>query len=139
MFDSLLNINILGSLFNMLIDEIFDKDGIDGIDNKAAFERLPVVLKYFVETQQKLLCNKVKNRVLSEYGQEGLNSLCKTSGFRAHRTNLRYGGVADSLHLFGCAADFLKTGIFKDKPIPVCCNLEVIDSGKCWHVQFKRG
>lgn len=123
----------------MLIDEIYDKNGIDGIDNKAAFERLPVVLKYFVETQQRLLCNKVKNKVLSEYGEEGLNSLCKSSGFRSHRTNLRHGGVADSLHLFGCAADFLKVGIFKDTPIPVCCNLEVIDSGKCWHVQFKRG
>lgn len=75
----------------MLIDEIYDKDGIDGVDNKAAFERLPTVLKYFVETQQRLLCNKVKNRVLAEYGQKGIDDLVKSSGFRSHRTNLRHG------------------------------------------------
>lgn len=123
----------------MLIDEIYDKNGIDGMDNKKAFERLPVVLKYFIETQQRLLCSKVKNRVLNEYGQKGLDDLVKTSGFRSHRTNSRCGGVVDSLHLYGCAADFLKKGVFQCTPIPVCCNLEVIDSGDCWHVQFKRG
>lgn len=123
----------------MRLFDIYDNVGLDGSDNKEAFERLPTVIKYFVDSQQKLLCTKVKNKVLSEYGEKGLNDLVKTSGFRSHRTNSRHGGVVDSLHLYGCAADFLKKGIFKFTPIPVCCNLEVIDSGDCWHVQFKRG
>jgi uncharacterized protein YcbK (DUF882 family) len=123
----------------VLFEDIFDDKGQDGIDNKKAFERLPTVCQYFVTSQQRLLCNKIKNNVVSKYGQEGLKDLVKSSGFRAHSTNTRVGGVVDSLHLWGCAADFLKIGIFKDKPIPVCCNLQIIDSGDCWHIQFRRG
>lgn len=63
----------------------------------------------------------------------------KLPGFRSASTNSRVGGVSDSLHLFGCAVDFAKKGIFKDVPIPVCCELQCIDSGDCWHIQLKRG
>ena len=122
----------------MLLDDLYDKEGQDGIDNKLAFERLPTVLKYFIQSEHKILIDKVKNNVRNKYGQEGVESLVKSSGFRAHKTNSRHNGVADSLHLVGLAADFLKVGIFKDNPIPVCCNLQCIDSGKCWHIQFRR-
>lgn len=117
----------------------FDLNGIDGIDNKKAFDRLPTQLKYFIHSTQRMIVEKVINKVKSVYGQNGLESLCKTSGFRSVSSNNRNGGVIDSLHLFGCAVDFAKIGIFKDNPIPVCCNLEVLDSGKCWHIQLKRG
>lgn len=123
----------------MLLDEIFDKEGQDGIDNSLAFSRLPTVLKYFIESEHKILMSKIKNNVKVKYGEEGLKSLVKSSGFRSQKTNARHNGVADSLHLVGLAADFLKVGIFADNPIPVCCNLQCIDSGKCWHVQFRRG
>ena len=123
----------------MKLEDLYDEEGQDGIDNKLAFNRLPTVLKYFIQSEHKILIDKVKNNVRSKYGEEGIKSLVKSSGFRAHSTNSRHNGVVDSLHLVGLAADFLKVGIFKDKPIPVCCNLQVIDSGKCWHVQFKRG
>lgn len=123
----------------MELDELYDKGGQDGVDNERAFNRLPNVLKYFIQSEHKILIDKVKNNVRNKFGEEGLKSLVKSSGFRAYQTNNRHNGVPDSLHLVGLAADFLKVGIFKDKPIPVCCNLQCIDSGKCWHIQFKRG
>ena len=123
----------------MQLDDLYDNVGQDGVDNDKAFKRLPTVLRYFIQSEHKILMDKIKNNVRSKYGEEGIKSLVKSSGFRAVSTNTRHNGVSDSLHLFGLAADFLKVGIFKDKPIPVCCNLQVIDSGKCWHVQFKRG
>ena len=120
-------------------DEIFDNYGIDGIDNKKAWDRLPNILKYFISSTQKNLFERVYKKVREKYGENGCTSLVKTSGFRSISTNNRHNGVADSLHLFGCAIDFKKYGIFKNKPIPTCCELECIDSGDCWHVQFKRG
>lgn len=120
-------------------NDIFDTFGNDGIDNKRGWDRLPTILKYFISSTQKNLYERVKNKVQEKYGQDGIDSLVKTSGFRSIITNSRNGGVPDSLHLFGCAIDFAKVGIFKNKPIPTCCELECIDSGKCWHVQFKRG
>lgn len=123
----------------MRLEDDYDNVGIDGVSNKEAFERLPVSLRYFIHSQQNLLVDKVVRKVRSIYGEDGLKCLRKTSGFRSIQTNRRVGGVADSLHLFGCAVDFAKDGIFKEKPIPVCCNLECIDSGSCWHIQFKRG
>ena len=117
---------------------IYDDYGQDGRDNKKAFDRLPKIVQYFISSQQKNLCVKVAARVRQLYGDSGLNDLVKTSGFRSNVVTARYGGVADSLHHFGCAADFRKTGIFADKPVPVCCDLECIDSGKVWHVQYKR-
>lgn len=123
----------------MKIEDVFDGQGQDGQDNKAAFERLPKVLQYFVTSQQNLLTNKIRNAVEKHFGKSGLDDLIKTSGFRSFATNARHCGVVDSLHLWGCAADFAKVGVFKSGPIPVCCNLQIIDSGDCWHVQFKRG
>lgn len=118
--------------------QIYDNEGQDGIDNAAAFNAFPKILQYFIFTQQNNLFQKVENNVRKKYGQSGVDSLVKTSGFRSRAANARNGGVFDSLHLYGMAIDFAKTGIFKDKPIPVCCNLQLIDSGKCWHVQFSR-
>lgn len=122
----------------MLIDDLYNKEGLDGESNEKAWNRLPKVLQYFISSEHKILMSKIKNNVRSKFGEEGLKSLVKSSGFRSHFTNSRNGGVSDSLHLFGLAADFLKIGIFKDNPIPVCCNLQCIDSGYCWHIQFKR-
>lgn len=119
-------------------DDVFDKVGICGDYNKKGWNRLPTVLKYFISSTQKNLFDRIKRKVESIYGQDGVSSLVKTSGWRSFSTNTYVGGVSDSLHLFGCAIDFRKTGIFKDRPIPVCCELECIDSGKCWHIQFKR-
>lgn len=120
-------------------DEIFDSYGIDGIDNKKAWNRLPNILKYFISSTQKNLFDRVYKKVTEKYGKDGCTCLVKTSGFRSISTNNRNNGVVDSLHLFGCAIDFKKVGIFKNNPIPTCCELECIDSGDCWHVQFKRG
>lgn len=117
---------------------VYDDAGQDGKDNKKAFDRLPKVVQYFVSSQQKNLCVKVVSRVKQLYGDDGLKHLVKTSGFRSHVVTSRHGGVADSLHHYGCAADFRKTGIFANQPIPTCCDLECIDSGKVWHVQYKR-
>ena len=123
----------------MKLTDIYDTVGQDGKENQAAFEKMPKILQYFIQSQQKLLTDRVIKAVRSKYGESGFNDLVKTSGFRAHSVNTRYNGVVDSLHLWGCAADFSKNGIFKNNSIPVCCNLQVIDSGDCWHVQFKRG
>lgn len=123
----------------MDIYDLYDKEGQDGIDNLNAYNRLPTVLQYFISSEHKILIQKIVNNVRSKYGEEGVGDLVKSSGFRAYQTNVRHNGVSDSLHLVGLAADFLKVGIFKDKPIPVCCNLQCIDSGKCWHIQFRRG
>lgn len=120
-------------------DEIFDSFGRDGIDNKEAWNRLPNILRYFISSQQSSLYQRVKRKVVEKYGENGLKSLVKTSGYRSHAVNSRVGGVTDSLHLYGCAIDFGMVGIFKDNPIPVCCELECIKSKNCWHVQFKRG
>lgn len=122
----------------MQIDEIFDSEGQDGKDNKAAYEKLPRILQYFISSQQKLLTERVKKMVVRRYGEAGLNDLVKTSGFRSLAVNTRHNGVSDSLHLWGCASDFAKCGIFSSQPIPVCPELQVIDSGDCWHVQFRR-
>lgn len=123
----------------MNLYDVFDSVGIDGIDNKNAFDKLPVQLRYFIDSTQRQIVDRVKKKVEDLYGKDGIRDLVKTSGFRSIKTNTRCGGVADSLHLFGCAVDFAKKGIFKDKFIPLCCNLELIDSGACWHVQLKRG
>lgn len=122
----------------MQLNDIYDSEGLDGVENKKAFEKLPVQLKYFITSTQNQIVTKVKNRVKEQYGEIGLQDLVKTSGFRAISTNTRCGGVADSLHLYGCAVDFAKKGIFKDKFVKLCCNLQLIDSGRCWHVQLKR-
>ena len=119
-------------------NEIFDISGQHGQWNSEAFARMPKMLQYFIDSTQKLIFDKVSRKVKELYGESGLSDLCKTSGFRSIKTNIAVGGVSDSLHLFGCAIDFAKKGIFKDKPIPTCCNLQCIDSGSCWHVQLKR-
>lgn len=120
----------------MELYDIYDKSEKD---NEISFNKLPLCMRYFIDSQQKLLVNKVLNNVRGKYGEVGIKDLRKTSGFRSISVNSRVGGVSDSLHLFGLACDFAKQGIFKDTPIPVCCNLQCIDSGKCWHIQFKRG
>lgn len=107
-------------------------------ENEKVFKRFPPSLKYFIESQHKLIYEKVKAMVIKEYGQNGLKYLVKSSGFRAPRLNTYIGGVFDSLHIWGCAIDFRKVGIFQSKPIPVCSALECIDSGTCWHIQLKR-
>ena len=122
----------------MKLDDLYDSEGKDGIENKAAFEKMPRILQYFISSQQKLLTERVKKMVVRRFGEAGLNDLVKTSGFRCISVNTRHGGVPDSLHLWGCASDFVKRGIFSNQPIPVCPELQVIDSGDCWHVQFRR-
>lgn len=118
--------------------EIYD-DFDNYMDNETAFNKLPVSLRYFIHSTQCQIVDKVKRKVIEKYGEDGLKSLVKTSGFRSVKTNSHVGGVADSLHIYGCAVDFAKVGIFKDKFVDLCCNLQLIDSGKCWHVQLRRG
>lgn len=117
----------------------FDKSGLDGVDNQKAWDKLPNLLKYFINSTQKMIVDKVYKKVEKKYGKSGVESLVKTSGFRSYNTNKRVNGVVDSLHLYGCAVDFAKVGIFKNESIPVCCELECIDCGRCWHIQLKRG
>lgn len=119
----------------MNLNDVYDSDNQLNVDG---WKRLPTVLRYFVTSQQKSLVDRVKREVVKKYGQNGLQDLVKTSGWRSVSANSGCGGVADSLHLFGCAVDFRKQGIFSNNSIPVCCDLQCIDSGKCWHVQFKR-
>ena len=122
----------------MQLDDVYDSIGKDGEENKAAYEKMPRILQYFISSQQKLLVERVKKMVVRRYGEAGLKDLHKTSGFRSVAVNTRHHGVPDSLHLWGCAADFAKLGIFANQSIPVCHELQVIDSGDCWHVQFRR-
>jgi hypothetical protein len=122
----------------MKLLDIYDPSLQDGKDNKEAFEALPKTYQYFFSTMQKSLCERVERSVVKQYGIIGLQSLQKTSGFRSHKTNARWNGKSNSLHLIAAAADFRKCGIFSNNPIPVCSQLECIDSGKCWHIQFKR-
>ena len=91
-----------------------------------------------VQTCALPICFPVTIIVVRRYGEAGLNDLVKTSGFRSISVNTRHRGVPDSLHLWGCAADFSNRGIFASQPIPVCPELQLIDSGDCWHVQFRR-
>lgn len=123
----------------MNLYDIYDKEGQDGLDNEKAFNKLPLSLRFFINSTQRQIVDRIKKKVVEQYGEDGLKDLFKTSGFRSLATNCRHNGVADSLHLFGCAVDFAKKGIFKEKFVKVCCNLELIDSNKCWHVQLKRG
>lgn len=123
----------------MLLTDIYDNQGQDGKDNIEAFEKMPKILQYFISSQQKLITDKIRRAVEKKYGHSGVADLHKTSGFRSVITNARHNGVSDSLHLWGCACDFAKNGIFAKQSIPVCCDLQVIDSGDCWHVQIKRG
>lgn len=106
--------------------------------NSRVWDKLPTQFKYFVDSTQKQIVDRVKRKVVEKYGQDGLQDLVKTSGWRSVSANRDCGGVADSLHLYGCAVDFAKKGIFKDNPIPVCCDLVCISSNNCWHVAFKR-
>ena len=122
----------------MQLDDIYDSIGKDGQENKAAYEKLPKILQYFISSQQKLLVERVKKMVFRRFGEAGIKDLVKTSGFRSVTVNTRHNGVLDSLHLWGCAADFAKRGIFATQPIPVCPELQIIDSGTCWHIQFRR-
>lgn len=123
----------------MEIQEIYDAALRDGQDNKKAFENLPKIFQYFISVQQKQLTESVRLASERADGVIGLGSLVKTSGFRSWVVNERYAGKSDSLHLYGLAADFAKTGIYKDRFLKLCSNFQVIDSGDCWHVQFKRG
>lgn len=123
----------------MLLDEIYDSNGQDGLDNKEAFEILPKQYQYFFTSMQKALCQRIEKEVTRKFGIVGLGSLKKTSGFRSYRTNARHNGKSDSLHLVGAAADFSKYGIFAVDSIPVPSCLQCIDSGDCWHIQYKRG
>lgn len=122
----------------MTLDDIFDKTGQDGKDNQAAFEKFPKIIQYFISSQQKAITARVKQSVIKKFGTDGLSDLVKTSGFRSFIVNTRHNGVSDSLHLWGCACDFAKIGRFRNDSIPVCSELQVIDSGDCWHVQLKR-
>lgn len=116
-------------------EDIFDSaNGCHSVE----WNKLPRCLQYFFSSQQKSILDRVKRKVVEKYGEAGLQDLVKTSGWRSVAGNRVIGGVVNSLHLYGCAIDFAKKGIFKDNPIPVCCDLQCIDSGKCWHVQFKR-
>lgn len=123
----------------MNLEEIFDNEGQDGEENKKAFDRLPKILQYFITVQQKAITESVQRAAERQFGIVGLGGLVKTSGFRSRSTNERYNGKPDSLHLYGLAADFAKTGVYKDRFLKLCSNFTVIDSGDCWHVQFKRG
>lgn len=118
----------------MNLNDVYDDNKL----NREGWDRLPTTLKYFIDSTQKNLVDRVRRKVIEKYGQAGLQDLVKTSGWRSISNNASVGGVVDSLHIFGLACDFAKIGIFKDNPIPVCCELQCIDSGKCWHVQFKR-
>lgn len=122
----------------MTLDDIFDKTGQDGKDNQAAFEKLPKIIQYFISSQQKAITSRVKQSVIKKFGTDGLADLVKNSGFRSLVVNTRHHGVPDSLHLWGCACDFAKIGRFRTESIPVCSELQVIDSGDCWHVQLSR-
>lgn len=119
-------------------NETHYKDKKLDTSNEVTFKRFPAVLRYFIQSQHNMIYQKVKTSVNKRFGEEGLKSLVKTSGFRSDLVNRTVGGVPSSLHLYGCAIDFKKVGIFKNQPIPVCESLEVIDSGKCWHIQIKR-
>ena len=123
----------------MELYDIYDNQGQDGKDNKEAFEELPIQVQYFFASMQKSITQRVENEVRKKFGQAGINDLKKSSGFRSYKVNTRWGGVPDSLHLFSCASDYRKYGIFARNPIPVPSCLECIDSGDCWHVQMKRG
>lgn len=123
----------------MNLDSVYDDQGQDGIENKAAYEKLPKVLQYFVSSQQNRIIQLVRKAVIKRFGDDGLSDLVKNSGFRAVSVNTRHHGVSDSLHLWGCACDFAKIGRFRTDSIPVCSELQVIDSGDCWHIQIKRG
>lgn len=116
-------------------DDYFDSSNQLNVDG---WDKLPAVLKYFFGSQQNSIMDRVKREVRKRYGEDKLEDLVKTSGWRSVSGNSSVGGVADSLHLFGCAVDFAKKGFFANNPIPVCCDLQCIDSGKCWHVQFRR-
>jgi hypothetical protein len=110
----------------------YDCKGQDGKDNKQAFNRLPSFFQLFIKQTQ------AKIQKIVETENPG-KRIVPTSGFRCHKVNDRWGGVDDSLHLFGLARDFSKR-LCPDKPyVSPDSGLIVIDSGNCWHVQYKRG
>lgn len=77
---------------------IYDTQGQDGIDNKAAWQSLPSWMRLIVrQTQQKIMS------MLYENNPDRI--FVKTSGFRSPRTTRRYGGQDHSNHHFGGAVD----------------------------------
>ena len=109
----------------------YDCQGVDGSENKKAFESLPSCLRLAIKEAQ----NTINQAVRAANSGRKIQS---TSGFRAPTVNTRVGGVVNSLHLWGFARDFR---FFADEPEPfkVPDFLECIKSKGCWHAQYKRG
>jgi len=108
----------------------YDCEGKDGESNKKAFESLPSCLRLAIKQTQNTIQEAVKK---FNPGRK----IQSTSGFRSFEVNSWYGGVVNSLHLWGFARDYR---FFSDEPEPfeVPEFLECIKSKNCWHVQYKR-
>lgn len=99
--------------------------------NQIGFKRLPAFFQLLVkQSQQKI------QEAVEKYNPG--RKIRPTSGFRSVENNIKVGGVADSLHIFGLARDF-RFYSDESEPFKVPDSMICIKSTNCWHVQYKRG
>lgn len=107
---------------------IYDTEGQDGIDNKAAWQSLPSWLRLIVrQSQQKIMSMLAQNNTDRIF--------VKTSGFRSPRTTRRYGGQDHSLHHFGAAVDVRRHP--DDHPPAVAAGFICVTETDHYHIQFE--
>lgn len=98
--------------------------------NVKAFSALPGCAKAFI--------NNVQARIQEEVEKKNPGKFLPTSGFRSTATNSKYAGQPQSLHLVGCARDFVPIdGIFSNPPIADEHMFIVRRSPRAWHVEYR--
>ena len=113
----------------MIATDIFDPKG----GHKHVWDRLPASVKIAIEVYQNMLQREVDKRNSGKF--------VPTSGFRSDAGNRRFGGVVDSLHLWGAARDFFPVDSDNRLPPAVCSTLFRVRRSPadgpflCWHVE----
>ena len=107
---------------------IYDSAGIDGQDNKEAWQSLPSFMRLMVrQTQQKIMQMLLANNPGREFR--------KTSGFRSPRVTARYGGKDHSAHHWGGAVDVSRS--VGDIPPAVGSGFICVVEKDHFHIQYK--
>ena len=107
---------------------IFDTAGIDGKDNKEAWNVMPSFMRLFIrQTQQKI----IQMLLAKNPGRE----FQKTSGFRSPRVTARHGGKDHSHHHWGGAVDIARS-LGDNPPLVDTCFVCVTEKDH-YHIQYK--
>ena len=109
---------------------IFDSEGLDGQDNKEAWQELPSFMRLMVrQTQQKIMQMLLENNPGRQFQ--------KTSGFRSPRVTARHGGKIHSLHHWGGAIDIARS--LGDSAPAVSDGFICVVERDHYHIQYESG